>query len=68
MCTCTVVCNSVLLQRQPQMNVKDTYYIFNHVHLTITYHPSAGVEEWSQSLPDDLNAGRILSVKVNPLR
>lgn len=40
-----------------------TYYLFNHVDLTITYH-SGGEEEWGSTFKD--NGGRIISVKVVP--
>ncbi|XP_045031762.1 transmembrane 9 superfamily member 2 isoform X1 [Daphnia magna] len=45
----------------PAFNKPDTYYIFNHIDLTIIYHGGKG-ETWSTELDDDI--GRILSVKV----
>ncbi|XP_014485207.1 PREDICTED: transmembrane 9 superfamily member 2 isoform X1 [Dinoponera quadriceps] len=44
-------------------NKPNTYYLFNHVNLTITYH-SGGSEEWASGFGD--NGGRIISVKVMP--
>ncbi|XP_076630033.1 transmembrane 9 superfamily protein member 2 isoform X2 [Colletes latitarsis] len=40
-----------------------TYYLFNHVDLTITYH-SGAQEEWGSAFKE--NGGRIISVKVVP--
>lgn len=45
----------------PAFSKPDTYYIFNHIDLTITYHGGKG-ETWGTELDDDI--GRILSVKV----
>lgn len=45
----------------PVFSQPDTYYIFNHVDLTITYHGGKS-EPWGAELQD--NIGRILSVKV----
>ncbi|XP_043275405.1 transmembrane 9 superfamily member 2 isoform X2 [Venturia canescens] len=42
-------------------NKRKTYYLFNHVDLTITYH-SGLKEEWG----DKENSGRIISIKVVP--
>lgn len=47
----------------PAYNKPKTYYIFNHVDLTITYHSGEG-EEWGVSF--NKNGGRIISVKVKP--
>jgi len=44
-------------------NQRDTYYIFNHVDIEITYHSSME-EEWGVKLGDA--GGRIISAKVNP--
>ncbi|KAG8290641.1 transmembrane 9 super member 2 [Homalodisca vitripennis] len=44
-------------------NQPNTYYIFNHVDLVITYHSGEG-EEWGSSFRS--NGGRIVSVKVTP--
>lgn len=44
-------------------NKPDTYYIFNHVDLTVTYH-SGKNENWGGELQQDI--GRILSLKVEP--
>ncbi|XP_053982077.1 transmembrane 9 superfamily member 2 isoform X2 [Hylaeus anthracinus] len=44
-------------------NKPKTYYLFNHVDLTITYHSGAD-EEWGSSFKE--NGGRIISVKVVP--
>lgn len=38
-------------------NKMDTYYLFNHVNLTITYH-SGGSEEWGSAFKE--NGGRII--------
>ena len=43
---------------QPAFSKPDTYYIFNHIDLTITYHGGKG-ETWGAELDD--NIGRILS-------
>lgn len=45
----------------PAYRKPDTYYLFNHVDLTITYH-SADKEDWGSSVSE--NSGRIISVKV----
>ncbi|KAB7507772.1 Transmembrane 9 superfamily member 2 [Armadillidium nasatum] len=42
---------------------KDTYFLFNHVHLNITYHSATG-EDWGANAPSE--AGRILSIRVTP--
>lgn len=44
-------------------NKPKTYYLFNHVDLTITYH-SGVKEEWGSAFKE--NGGRIISVKVVP--
>ncbi|OAD56403.1 Transmembrane 9 superfamily member 2 [Eufriesea mexicana] len=44
-------------------NKAKTYYLFNHVDLTITYH-SGVKEEWGSAFKE--NGGRIISVKVVP--
>ncbi|RZF33981.1 hypothetical protein LSTR_LSTR006897 [Laodelphax striatellus] len=44
-------------------NKPNTFYIFNHVVLTVTYHSGEG-EEWGGSFQG--NGGRIVSVKVVP--
>lgn len=44
-------------------NKPNTYYIFNHVDLVITYHSGKG-EEWGSTFQG--NGGRIVSVKVTP--
>jgi transmembrane 9 superfamily protein 2/4 len=44
---------------QPVFSQPDTYYIFNHVDLTITYHGGKS-EPWGAELQD--NIGRILSI------
>ncbi|XP_034184596.1 transmembrane 9 superfamily protein member 2 isoform X1 [Osmia lignaria lignaria] len=44
-------------------NKAKTYYLFNHVDLTITYHSGAN-EEWGSAFKE--NGGRIISVKVVP--
>ncbi|KMQ93427.1 transmembrane 9 superfamily member 2, partial [Lasius niger] len=44
-------------------NKPKTYYLFNHVNLTITYH-SGATEEWGSSFKE--NGGRIISAKVVP--
>ncbi|CAG9825449.1 unnamed protein product [Phaedon cochleariae] len=51
-------------QFENQVFSKDnTYYIHNHVNLTITYH-SGAKEEWGSQFHE--NGGRIISVKVIP--
>lgn len=40
----------------------NTYYFFNHVDLTIVYHPG-DTEEWGRTMP---NGGRIISAKIEP--
>ncbi|PSN35447.1 Transmembrane 9 superfamily member 2 [Blattella germanica] len=47
----------------PTYNKPNTYYIFNHVDLIITYHSGEG-EEWGVNFNG--NGGRIISVKVVP--
>ncbi|KZC04064.1 PREDICTED: transmembrane 9 superfamily member 2 [Dufourea novaeangliae] len=44
-------------------NKPNTYYLFNHVDLTVTYH-SGAEEEWGSAFKE--NGGRIISVKVVP--
>ncbi|XP_013788711.1 transmembrane 9 superfamily member 2-like [Limulus polyphemus] len=44
-------------------NQPDTYYLFNHVDIIITYHSGSG-ETWGVDFGD--NGGRIISVKVIP--
>ncbi|KAJ1521153.1 hypothetical protein ONE63_002848 [Megalurothrips usitatus] len=51
-------CTTSLTYRNP-----NTYYIFNHVDLVITYH-SGKNEEWGTAFKE--NGGRIVSVKVTP--
>merc|ERR1712141_229234 len=43
----------------------DTFYIFNHVDITITYHSKEG-EDWGKYLGADETGGRIVSVKLVP--
>lgn len=43
-------------------NKQNTYYLFNHVDLTITYH-SGAKEDWAVG---NENEGRIISIKVVP--
>lgn len=47
----------------PSYNKPKTFYIFNHVDLTITYHSGQG-EDWD--VGSGSNGGRIISVKVIP--
>ncbi|CAL8119027.1 unnamed protein product [Orchesella dallaii] len=47
----------------PKYRNADTYYLFNHVDLTITYH-SGRAAEWGQIFGP--SSGRIVSVKVEP--
>jgi len=42
----------------------DTYYVFNHVDITISYH-SGQDEDWGKYLGDTIG-GRIVSIKVDP--
>ncbi|CAK9821413.1 Transmembrane 9 superfamily member 2 [Anthophora retusa] len=44
-------------------NKAKTYYLFNHVDLTITYH-SGAKEDWGSAFKE--NGGRVISVKVVP--
>lgn len=44
-------------------NKPNTYYLFNHVDLKITYH-SGGSEEWGSAFGE--KGGRIISVEVSP--
>jgi len=46
-----------------RFNKHDTFYVFNHVDITITYHSGDG-EEWSGTLQNA--AGRILAAKMEP--
>ena len=44
---------------------KDTYYIFNHIEFTVTYHKPKEPLEWgNQVLPP--SAGRIVKVNIEP--
>lgn len=47
----------------PAYTKPNTFYLFNHVHLTITYHRS-DPDTWGSSFID--KGGRIISVKVAP--
>ncbi|XP_034245465.1 transmembrane 9 superfamily member 2 [Thrips palmi] len=47
----------------PSYSKANTYYLFNHVDLVITYH-SGKDEDWGSSFKSD--GGRIVSVKVTP--
>ncbi|KAE8751634.1 hypothetical protein FOCC_FOCC001482 [Frankliniella occidentalis] len=47
----------------PTYNKPNTYYLFNHVDLLITYH-SGRNEDWGTEF--EANGGRIVSVKVTP--
>lgn len=47
-----------------EYNQADTYYIFNHVDITISYHNGQG-EDWGKYLGNVLG-GRIVAVKVVP--
>ena len=50
---------------QPLYSFKpDTYYIFNHIDFTVSYH-GGKLESWGVELGD--NIGRILSNFVTPL-
>ena len=42
----------------------DSYYVFNHVDITIDYHPGTN-EDWGKYL-NGVNGGRIVSVKGQP--
>lgn len=48
----------------PNYNKVGVYYVYNHVHLDVTYH-SGQSEEWGVGLKEE-NVGRIVSVKVEP--
>ena len=43
----------------------DSYYIFNHVDITINYHEGSN-EDWGKYLTDNVSGGRIVSVKIQP--
>jgi len=45
-------------------NTVDSYYVFNHVDITIHYHEGKD-EDWGKYLPNG-NGGRIVSVKIQP--
>ncbi|UYV80929.1 TM9SF2 [Cordylochernes scorpioides] len=49
---------------QSSYSKPDTYYIFNHVNLAISYH-SGQQESWGMELGS--KGGRIISVKVSPM-
>ncbi|XP_060069369.1 transmembrane 9 superfamily member 2-like [Ylistrum balloti] len=46
----------------PRFSEKDSYYLFNHVDITITYHSGEGEEWGDQNNP----GGRIVSAKLVP--
>jgi len=49
----------------PGFKQPDTYYVFNHVELTITYHTPKNKVEWGDKyLPE--STGRIVKVNVDP--
>ena len=50
---------SLLFNQQNKFNTKDTYYVFNHVDITISYHNGQG-ENWK--------GARLLSAKIEPSR
>ena len=54
------------LSLQAAFNSPDTYYVFNHVDITLTYH-SGRNEEWGATL-GDVDAGRLISAKLEPKR
>ncbi|KAI0222254.1 Transmembrane 9 superfamily member 2 [Lamellibrachia satsuma] len=47
-----------------EFNQPDTYYVFNHVDITIYYHSKDSNAEWGKNLPD--GAGRLVSAKLEP--
>jgi len=49
---------------QPRFTAKDSYYIFNHVDIFITFH-SGENEDWGAK---DNPGGRIVSAKLVPKR
>ncbi|XP_025414820.1 transmembrane 9 superfamily member 2 [Sipha flava] len=56
------LCDTIL--RVPPRTLKpNTYYIFNHLEFTITYH-SGKNEEWGSSFSSE--GGRIIAIKVKP--
>ena len=50
---------------QSKFSKQDTYYIFNHVDITLTYHSSTG-EDWGQAIGGI--GGRIVTAKLEPRR
>lgn len=46
-------------------NQANTYYLFNHVDIVITYH-SGKAEDWGRYLEPDETGGRIVAVKLFP--
>ena len=44
---------------------KDTYYVFNHVDITIQYH-SAAAADWGSQITGE--GGRLISAKLQPRR
>lgn len=54
---------ATILKVVPQALKPNTYYIFNHLEFTITYH-SGKHEDWGSSFSSE--GGRIIAVKVRP--
>lgn len=48
----------------PQYKTPDTYYVFNHVDIKITYHDSANTD-WGNNV-ESVKAGRLISAKLEP--
>lgn len=47
-----------------ELKSPNTYYIFNHVDITIFYHSKDAKAEWGKNLPD--GAARLVSAKLTP--
>lgn len=56
------ICKLNLFLHQGAYNKAKTYYLFNHVDLTITYH-SGAKEEWGSAFKE--NGGRIICKTTN---
>lgn len=52
-------CESSILKPLP-----DTYYLYNHLNITIDFHPKLGAE-WGVNLPE--NSGRLVRARVTPM-
>jgi len=53
---------------QNKYNQKNTYYVFNHVDITISYHSGKGTD-WGQEFGLSVwSGGRIVAAKLEPRR